>query len=86
MKQGKISDNIYQRLRSTDSHPAKFYGLKKVHKKDTLLRLVLSIPGSRYENLNRFRAPFFQKLPIANIEANTQEARKALESLSDSIS
>ena len=81
MKQGKISDKIYQGLRSTGSQPARLYGLAKVHKKDTPLRPVLSIPGSSYENLNRFLTPFFQKLPGANIETNTQDARKALESL-----
>ena len=39
------------------------------------------VSGSRYENLNRFLTPFFQKLPGANIETNTQDARKALVSL-----
>ena len=46
-----------------------------------MLQPVLSIPGSRYGNLNRFPTPFFQKLPGANIETNTQCARKSLESL-----
>ena len=81
MKQGKISDKIYQRLRSAGSQPARLYGLAKVHKKDTPLRPVLSIPGSSYENLNRFLTPFFQKLQGANIKTNTQDAREALESL-----
>ena len=81
MKQGKFNDKIYQRLRSTGSQPARPYGLAKVHKKDTPLRPVLSIPGSSYENLNRFLTPFFQKLAGANIETTTQDARKALESL-----
>ena len=46
MRQGIISDKIYQRLRSTGSQPARFYGLAKVHRKDTSLRPVFSIPGS----------------------------------------
>ena len=78
MKQGKINDKIYQRLRSTGSQPATLHGLAKVHKKNTP---VLSIPGSSYKNLNRFLTPFFPKIPGANIETNTQDARKALESL-----
>ena len=81
MKQGKISDKIYQRLRSTGSQPVRLYGLSKVQKKDTPLRPVLSKPGSSYENINRFLTSFFCKLPGANIENNTQDARKALESL-----
>ena len=82
MKQGESSDKNYQRLRSTGSQPARLYGLAKVHEKDTPLRPVFSIPASSYENLNRFLAPFFQKLPGANIANNTQDARKALEFLS----
>ena len=81
MKQGKISDKIYQRLRSTGSQPACLYGLAKVRKKDTPLRPVRSIPCRSYEKLNRFLTPFFQRLPGANIETNTRDARKALESL-----
>ena len=81
MKQGKISDKNCQRLRSTGSQPAKLYALAKVNKKDTPLRPVLSIPGSSYDNLNRFVTTFFQRLPGANIETNTQDARMALESL-----
>ena len=80
-KQGKINDKIYQRLRSTGSQPARLYDMAKVLKKDTPLRPVLSIPLSSYENLNRFLTPFFWKLPGANIETSTQDARKALESL-----
>ena len=76
MKQGKIRDKIYQRLRSTTSQPARLCGLTKVH-----LRRVLSIPGSSYENFNRFLTPFFQTLPVANDNSNTQKARNALESL-----
>ena len=30
MKQGKISDNIYKRLRSTGSQPGKLYGLAEI--------------------------------------------------------
>ena len=73
----QLRKSMRQRLRSTGSQPARLYGLAKVHKKDTPLRPVLPIPGSSYENLNRFLTPFFQKLPGANIETNTQDARKA---------
>ena len=37
MKQGKINDKIYQRLRSTGLQSAGLYGLAKVHKKRTPL-------------------------------------------------
>ena len=79
MKQGKISEKIYHRLRTTESQPATLYELAKVHKIGTPLGPVLSVPGSSYENLNKFFSPFFGKLPGANIETNSQDARAALE-------
>ena len=79
MKQGKVSEKIYHRLRTTGSQPARLYGLAKVHRIATPVRLVLSIPGSSYENLNKFLSPFFGKLPGANIETNSKDAREALE-------
>ena len=57
MKQGKINDKVYQRLRSTGSEPATSYGLAKTHKKP--LQPVLSIPDSSYKNLNRFSGFIF---------------------------
>ena len=54
---------------------------QKYKKTDTHLRPVFSLPGSSYENLDRFLTQFFQKLMGANIETDTQDARKALESL-----
>ena len=77
MKQGKISDKIYQGLSSTGSQPTRLFGLANSHKKDTALRHVLSIPGSSYKNLSRFLTQLFQTLTGANIETNRQDARKA---------
>ena len=80
MKQGKIGKKIYHRLRTTRLQPATtLYGLAKVHKIGTPFRPVLSIPGSSYENLNKFLSPFFGKLLGANIETNSKDARAALE-------
>ena len=79
MKQGEISEKIYHRLRATGLQPARLYGLADVHKIGTPLRPVLSTPGSSYENLNKFLSHFFEKLPGANIETNSKDARAALE-------
>ena len=76
---GKIPVKVYEALRSTGPQPAKLYGLAKVHKKETPLRPVLSIPGSCYHKLNWFLTPFFQKIEGANKETNTNDARKTLE-------
>ena len=39
------------------------------------------MPGSSYENLNKFLSPFFNSLPGANIETKSKDARTALESI-----
>ena len=77
-KKGKISVKVFEALRSTRAHPARLYGLAKVLKKEIPLRPVLSIPGSCYHKLNKFKIPFFQKIERANIETNTNDARKTL--------
>ena len=57
-------------MRSTGGQPARFYGLAKVHKEDTPLRPVLSLPGSSYYNLNKVLAKLFEKIEGANIKTN----------------
>ena len=54
------------------------YELAKVHKKETSLRPVLSISGNCYHQINKFLTPFSQKIESANIENNTNDARKIL--------
>ena len=80
-KKRKIPVKVYEALRSTGAQPARLFGLDKVHKKDTPLRPVLCIPGSCYHKLNKFLTPFFQKIEGANIETNTNDARKTLEQI-----
>ena len=75
----KIPVKVNKALGSTEIQPAMLYGLARVHKKETPLRPDLSIPGSCYHNLSKFLTPFFQKIEGANIETNTNDARKTLE-------
>ena len=67
-------------MRSTGGQPARLYGLAKVHKVNTPLGPVLSLPGSSYYNLNNVLAKFFEKIEGANIETNSLDAREILES------
>ena len=78
-RQELISERIEHRLRTTGGQPACLYDLEKFHKTDTPLKPVLSIPGCRYFNLNKFLTSFFEKLPGANIETTTLDARKKSE-------
>ena len=62
-KEDEISENLYTRMRSTGGQPAgRLYGLAKVHRENTPLRPVLSLPGSSYYNLNKVLAKFLIKL------------------------
>ena len=80
-KRDEISDQLYSKMRSTGGQPARLYGLAKVHKDETPLRPVLSLPGSSYENLNKMLAKFFDNIDGANIETNTKEAREKIENI-----
>ena len=65
-------------MRTTGGQPARLYGLAKVHKENTSLRPVLSLPGSSYYNLNKVFAKFFGKIEGANIKTNSQVAKVLL--------
>ena len=51
MKRGDISKQFYQKVRPVGSQPARLYGLAEVHKKESPLGPILSMPGSQYEKL-----------------------------------
>ena len=69
-------------MRSTGGQPARLYGLAKVHKENTPLAPVLTLPGSSYYNLNKTLAKFFEKVEYSNIEINSLDARETLGSIS----
>ena len=56
-KKGKILVRVYEALRSTGAEPERLYGLAKIHKKETSLRPVLSIPGVLCIRYLRSREP-----------------------------
>ena len=74
----KIDEELLKKLRSTGAQPARLYGLAKVHKNETPLRPVLSLPGSMYDPLNKWLAKLFDKVPGANIETSTKEMSERL--------
>ena len=79
MKQAKIDEKIYHKVRRTGLQSDRLYGLNKLYKNRTPIRPVLSIPSSSYENLIKILFPFFQRLPGENIETNSKDDRKSLE-------
>ena len=71
-KKGKIPVKVYEALMSTGAQPESLCGLAKVHKKETPLRPIRSIPRNRYHKLN---------FEGTNIETNTNDERKTLEQI-----
>ena len=80
-KRDKMKDQLYSKMRSKGGQPARLYGLAKVHKDETPLRPVLSLPSSSYETLYKMFAKFFDNIDGANIETNTKEARETIENI-----
>ena len=80
-KRDEIGDQLYSKMRSKGGQPARLYGLAKLHKAETPLRPVLSLPGSSYENLNKMLAKFFDIIDGAIIETNSKEARETIENI-----
>ena len=80
-KRGEISDQLYSKMRSTGGQPACLYGLAKLHKVETPLRPVLSLPSSSHENHNEMLAKFFDNIDGVDIETNTKDARETIENI-----
>ena len=47
---GKLDKELFKKQRPIGSQPPRIYGLAKVHKANTPLRPVLSMPASAYYN------------------------------------
>ena len=52
-KQGKITETLATYLTSKGAKPARLYGLAKIHKENTPLRPVVSMPGCAYYNIGK---------------------------------
>ena len=67
----KIDEALYQRLKPMGSQPARLYGLAKVHKEDTPMRPVLSMPGSAYHKVAEYVAEQLANVPECSINTST---------------
>ena len=72
-KDDKISENLFNKLKPIGSQPPRLYGLAKVHKDNTPLRPVVSMPGSPYHNVAKQVAHWLSLVPQCNINCSTKE-------------
>ena len=77
----EIDESFYKAVRSVGGQPARLYGLAKVHKKNTPLRPVLSLPGSCYEPLTNRMACLLEDLPEAQIETSSSDIKDTIASI-----
>ena len=74
----KIDDDLYEKLRPRGSQPARLYGLAKVHKTDTPMRPVLSMPGSAYHKVAEYVAQQLANVPQCKINTSTDTISKKI--------
>ena len=67
----KISEVLFEKVKSTGGQPPRLYGQAKVHKTSIPLRPVLSMPGSPYYNLAT-------QVPEAKINCSTKRVSEAV--------
>jgi len=70
--EGKIDKELYDQMRPRGSQPARLYGLAKVHKQNTPVRPVLSMPGSAYHKVAVYVAKCLSVVPQCKINASTK--------------
>ena len=68
----KINDSMLKKLLPRGSQPPRLYGLAKVHKKDTPLRPVLSMPGSPYHAIATQMADWLSVVGECKINSSTE--------------
>ena len=71
-KNNKISESLFDKVKSTGGQPPRLYGLAKVHKASIPLRPVLSMPGSPYYSLANQVEQWISVLPESQINCSTK--------------
>ena len=80
-KQGKIAETLATYLTSKGAKPARLYGLAKIHKENTPLRPVVSMPGCAYYNIGKKVAGWLEILEESKIKCNTEKLVKDLKNI-----
>ena len=71
-EKGEIGDVLFNKMKPIGSQPPRLYGLAKVHKANTPVRPVLSMPGSAYYGIAKQVAFWLSHVPECNINSSTK--------------
>ena len=80
-RDGKISESLFEELKPVGSQPPRLYGLAKVHKKDTPLRPIVSMPGSAYYKVAKKVADWLSFVPQCGINTSTEKVSRQLKDI-----
>ena len=62
-------------MKPIGSRSAQLYGLAKVHKSNIPLRPIVSIPGTSYHKIGKFKSHWLDKIPENKIETSTSSLK-----------
>ena len=80
-REGRISEDLLSKLKPIGSQPPRLYGLAKVHKQNTPLRPVLSMPASAYYNVAKQVAEWLAVIPQAQINTSSKQISDEIKQL-----
>ena len=75
----KVDESLYNQMKPRGSQPARLYGLAKVHKTDTPMHPVLSMPGSAYHKIAQKDTKWLSLVDECRINTSTQKISKSLD-------
>ena len=81
LDQNKIGQILYEKMRPKGSQPPRLYGLAKVHKENTPVRPVLSMPGSAYYGVAKQVAFWLSHIPQCKINSSTKSVCDSLKDI-----
>ena len=79
--EGKMDEELCKELIPVGSQPPRLYGLAKVHKANTPLRPVLSMPGSAYHKVAKKVAGWLSVIPEAQINCSTKQVSESVKNI-----
>ena len=77
-RDGKITTQLYDQLKPRGSQAPRLYGLAKVHKDNTPLRPIVSMPGSAYHRVAKQVADWLAVVPECKINTSTKKVNKKI--------
>ena len=80
-EEGRISEDLNSKLKPIGNQPTRLYGLAKVHKQNTPLRPVLSMPASAYYNVAKQVAEWLAVIPQAQINTSSKQISDEIKQL-----